>query len=102
MSFRRAAKKDDNHKRIERLFRTCGWSTWDTSPLKKAVDLVVGRCGITIVVEIKDGSKPKSQRKLTEGEEEFKNKWLGEYRLVEFDRDVIDITNEFFGANRGK
>jgi hypothetical protein len=96
----RAAKKDDNHKEIVSFFESCGWVVWDTSQLKDCVDIVVSRAFQTIVVEIKDGSKPPSKRKLTPGELKFRQKWRGHYRLVQSVEDVMDINQEFFRAKR--
>jgi hypothetical protein len=62
-----------------------------TSQLKNCVDIIVSKAGRTIVVEIKDGKKPPSARKLSEGELKFRNMWQGEYKLVICDDDVIAI-----------
>lgn len=44
------------------------------------------------MVEIKDSSKPPSARKLSEGEQSFRDTWQGEWRLVESENDVLSIT----------
>lgn len=93
MSFRRAARTDANQSEIVSLFRAAGWSVLIVSQLKKCCDIFVSKSGRTIAVEIKDGSKPPSARKLTSGELEFKNTWLGEWMLVESTEDVIEIIN---------
>lgn len=93
MSFRRAAKVDDNQREVVALFRKLGWSVLITSQLKNCIDIVVSKQGRTIAVEIKDGKKPPSARKLSEGELKFKEMWQGEYALVICDQDVIDINN---------
>lgn len=95
---RRAAKKDDNHNEIETMFNKLGWSTLDISQLKDCADIVCGKGGVTIICEIKDGSKPPSSRKLTTGEEKFSKMWRGEWFKVETIQDVIDINNRFFGV----
>jgi len=43
------------------------------------------------MIEIKDGSKPPSKRKLSEGEQKFRDNWQGEYALVICNEDVISI-----------
>jgi hypothetical protein len=55
---------------------------------------MVSKSGFTIAIEIKDGNKPPSARKLSKGEQQFKDEWLGEWRLVENDNDVIAINEE--------
>lgn len=93
MSFRRAAKKDDNHQQIVKAFKKRGWSVLDTAQLKNCVDLVVAKNGYTVMVEVKDGAKPPSARKLTIGELKFKQSWNGPYFLVLSvdDVELLDI-----------
>ncbi|MGB2063535.1 MAG: hypothetical protein ACPHUL_00170 [Marinomonas gallaica] len=94
MSFRRAAKKDANHVEIVALFRKLGWYVLDIGQLKNCCDLIVAKNSKGIAIEIKDGNKPKSARKLSEGEAKFKNEWLGVWRLVECEEDVLKINEE--------
>lgn len=93
---RTAARKDRNHNEIAALFVSLGWSVWDTSQLKNSADMVVARCGITIVVEVKDGLLAPSARKLTPGEQKFKDSWKGAYEIVEFPGDVLRISAALF------
>jgi hypothetical protein len=53
------------------------------------LDAVVGKFGHTYLIEIKDGSKPPSKRKLTEDEETFWRDWRGSLILIESVDDVI-------------
>tara|TARA_R110002124_G_C8644760_1_gene488631 strand:- start:29 stop:319 length:291 start_codon:yes stop_codon:yes gene_type:complete len=94
MSFRRAARKDANHNEITDCFISLGWSVLDISQLKNACDAFVSKGSRTIAIEIKDGSKAPSQRKLSEGEEKFKNRWTGDWALVESIDDVTYINNQ--------
>jgi Holliday junction resolvase len=91
MSFRRAARIDDNQNEIVKLFRKLGWTVLIISQLKNCCDIMVSKSGRTIAVEIKDGEKIPSKRKLSEGEEKFRDSWQGEYKLVICNDDVIDI-----------
>ena len=91
MSFRRAAKVDDNQSEIVMLFRKLGWTVLIISQLKNCCDIIVSKNGRTIAIEIKDGAKPPSARKLSEGELRFKDNWQGEYQLVICSDDVINI-----------
>ena len=94
MSFRRAARVDDNQPEVVAAFRKLGWTVLIISQLKKCCDIIVSKSGETIAVEIKDGSKPLSARKLTAGELEFKDNWQGRYELVESIEDVIKINKD--------
>lgn len=85
----RAARKDANHAEIVKAFRDRGFSVLDISQLKNCCDLIVSYApSCTIAVEIKDGSKPKSAQRLTEGEEKFRDEWKGCYAIV---RSVEDV-----------
>ena len=65
---RRAAKTDSNQLEIVKALRNIGAFVLVTSQLKNAFDVLVGYRGKLFIIEIKDGNKPPSQRKLTEGE----------------------------------
>ena len=91
MSFRRAAKVDDNQKEIVALFRKLGWTVLIISQLKNCCDIIVSKSGRTVAIEIKDGAKPPSARKLSDGEIKFRDAWQGEYSLVICDDDVIEL-----------
>lgn len=79
---RRAAKVDANQPEIVAALRKMGWYVLIISQLKNCCDLMISKNGRTIAVEIKDGSKPKSAQKLTEGEQKFKDGWQGEFRII--------------------
>ena len=91
MSFRRAAKVDDNQSEVVALFRKLGWTVLIISQLKNCADIIVSKNGRTVTIEIKDGNKPPSARKLSEGEIKFRDAWQGEYALVICCEDVIAI-----------
>ena len=86
----RAKRKDANHNAIEDHLERLGWSVFDTSGLGYGFpDLLVGKPGFCAVVEIKDGSKPPSDRKLTPAEEQFKRNWTGPYVLATSEDDAM-------------
>ena len=91
MSFRRAARIDDNQKEVVALFRKLGWTVLIISQLKNCCDIIVSKSGRTVAIEIKDGSKPPSARKLSEGEIKFRDAWQGDYSLVICNDDVIAL-----------
>jgi Holliday junction resolvase len=68
---RRAAKVDANQAEIVKALRAAGCYVLVISQLKNCCDLMVARAGKWVAIEIKDGDKPKSARKLTPGEQTF-------------------------------
>ena len=77
---RRAARVDANQSDIIDALRKCGASV---AVIKEPVDLVVGIGGISILVEVKDGKKPKSAQKYTEQQVEFFATWRGSKARVD-------------------
>jgi Holliday junction resolvase len=91
----RAAKVDANQPDIVGAFRRLGFSVAVTSKMGDGFpDLVVGRRGHNLLIEIKDGSKIPSKRQLTPAQEEFHRAWRGRIRIVERIEDVIKIAND--------
>ena len=88
MSFRRAARVDDNQPEIVAALRKTGWTVLIISQLKNCCDLIISKNGRVVAIEVKDGSKPPSARKLSEGEAKFRDEWQGEWMLVESLEDV--------------
>lgn len=75
---RRAARVDDNQAEIVEAFRRCGASVQHLHGVgDDCPDILVGYRGFNALVEIKDGSKPPSRQKLTEGQEKFFSEWRG-------------------------
>lgn len=91
MSFRRAARVDDNHHEIVKAFRCAGASVKPVHTVKGFVDLIVGINGRNLLIEVKDGSKAQSRRKLTECEQAFHDSWKGKIFIVESVDDVAKI-----------
>lgn len=92
-----AAKVDDNHTETVASFRRLGFYVLDISRLKNCCDLMVSRDGMTVAVEIKDGKKVLSKRKLSEGEAKFRAEWLGSYVIVESIEDVFKLHYQMKG-----
>lgn len=90
----RAARIDANQHAIVGAFRQLGCSVHITSNVHGGFpDIVVGIRGINILVEIKDGSKPPSKRKLTPDEQAFHDEWKGGVVIVESVDDVVALVN---------
>ena len=89
---RRAAKVDANQGEIVAAFRRLGCSVAITSMLGDGFpDLVVARRQKTILVEIKDGSKPPSSRKLTPDQMTFHAEWRGVIVIVETVVQAVEV-----------
>lgn len=88
---RRAARIDDNHGEIVKAFRQAGCSVKPVHTLKNFVDLIVAKNGVNVLIEVKDGKKSPSRRKLTDGEKEFQEGWKGLICLVESVDDVEKV-----------
>lgn len=78
----RACRIDANHKEVVAKFRSLGWYVLDIHNLKNCCDIIISKDYVTIAVEIKDGSKPPSARKLTKGEQKFFNEWQGQKAII--------------------
>jgi hypothetical protein len=77
-------RTDSNHTDIMATFRALGCSVQSIAAVGRGCpDLLVGRDGWTVPVEVKDGSKPPSARKLTDWEELWRVTWKGSYALIE-------------------
>lgn len=91
---RKRAKKDDNHDDIAGAFRRLGWSWLDTHQLGDgAIDGIAGKTGHNVLVEIKDGAKPPSRRRLTPHEKEFHRLWRGPIAIIQSIEDVVAYHN---------
>jgi Holliday junction resolvase len=85
---RARGRTDANQSEVVEKFRGMGYSVAITSALGSGFpDIVVGKYGITVLVEIKDGAKPPSKRKLTEDEQRFHDTWRGSACVVECEED---------------
>lgn len=62
---------DDNHNEVVSAFRRLGGVVTSTTCVKQFCDMVVAYNGHWILIEVKDGKKPPSQRKLTEREQRY-------------------------------
>ena len=97
---RRAPKKDDNHHAIVKIFIQLGAHCEDVSMKEEFCDVMVLYRKQVVMVEIKDGAKVLSKRKLTKGEIKFRDRWKangGNWALVETEEDAI---NQLTGLSR--
>ena len=74
----RAAKIDANHVQCVTALRAAGATVQSLAAVGKGVpDLLVGHRGHTFLIEVKDGAKPPSKRKLTEDQRDWHAAWQG-------------------------
>jgi len=89
---RYANRIDANQNAIVEALRECGATVRIISQGGGIPDLLVGYNGYTILMELKDGSKPPSARKLTEDEQKFFDEWTGGMlAIVNSIEEALDI-----------
>lgn len=88
---RRAAKIDANQPEIVAALRSLGATVAITSTVGQGFpDICVGYRGRSILMEVKDGSRPPSERKLTPDQKDFHAAWRGEITVVTSATEAID------------
>lgn len=91
----RAARIDANQPAIVEYFRSRGASVQILSSVGKGCpDLMIGYRSATVPVEVKDGSKPPSARKLTPEQELWHAAWAGSVRIVYCEDDAEDLLRD--------
>jgi hypothetical protein len=89
---RRANRVDYNQSVIVASLRKAGAYVKVVTMGDGVPDLLVGYKGFTLLLEVKDGDKPPSQRKLTEAEQKFFDEWTGGIlAVVESIEDALAI-----------
>jgi Holliday junction resolvase len=87
-----AAKADRNQPEIVAALRSIGARVVPTHTVGQGFpDLVVAIGSRTILIEIKDGQKVKSKRRLTPQQEEFHAAWTGEIYVVETIEEALAV-----------
>lgn len=97
---RRASKVDDNQASIVQALRTVGCSVLPLHAVGQGCpDLLVARAGDMVLIEVKDGAKPPSARKLTPDQVEFHASWRGRIVVVTSIREALEAVGiEFRGV----
>jgi hypothetical protein len=93
----RAARTDANQVIVVDALRAAGASVAILSALGHGIpDLLVGYQERNYLLEVKDGSKPASRRRLTQKEHSFFEDWRGHMAVV----DSIDEAFDVIGLKR--
>jgi len=86
------AKVDDNQAEIVKALRAIGATVLHTHQLGQgAPDIVCGYRGVNYMLELKDGKKPPSARKLTPDELKWHGEWRGKAHVVESVQEAINV-----------
>lgn len=87
-----AARIDANQPQIVAALRKMGATVLHLHTIGKgAPDILVGYQGKNALIELKDGSKPPSARKLTADEEKFHAEWRGQVAIIESVEQAVDF-----------
>lgn len=86
-------RTDRNHSEIINAIRKIpNISVFSTHEVGKGFpDIVVGYKGVNYLIEIKDGNKPPSARKLTDAELQFHSNWRGQIKIVNNLDEVLNL-----------
>ena len=80
---RYAAAVDANQKDIVKALRQIGCSVQPLHNVGKGVpDLLVGVNSLNLLIEVKDGSKPPSDQKLTTDQGNWHDAWRGQVQII--------------------
>jgi len=90
---RTRARVDDNQKQIvDQLRQIYGLSVFITSMIGGGFgDFVIGWGGKNYIIELKDGKKMKSKKKLTEHETKFRLQWFGQHDVCENLDEILTV-----------
>jgi Holliday junction resolvase len=79
---------------VVKALRKIGATVADTSGVGEGFpDIVCGFRGVNWMIEVKDGKKPPSRRKLTPDQAEFFMAWRGQYAVVESAEQAIALVS---------
>jgi len=96
---RRAAKLDANHGAIVQALLDLGCTVQSLAAVGGGVpDLLIGWRGLNLLLEVKDGDKPPSERQLTPKQALWHRDWRGQVVTAE---NVDDALQAVLRANAG-
>ena len=87
-------RKDRNHNEIKELFEGMGLTVWDAAGGHGGIpDLIVGYGCVSALVEVKDGKKAPSERRLTSSQNDYFVKMQGANFVVKNVDEAIAVAN---------
>lgn len=93
---RRAARTDANHQLIADAFSMAGCSVQSLAAVGCGCpDLLVAVNGHTFTVEVKDGSKPPSERALTPRQKTWHRKWRGTTHVITTVDEAVMVAEQW-------
>ena len=94
---RKYGKVDSNHAKIVRALRQIGCSVQSLASVGSGCpDLVVAKNNCIWLCEVKDGTKPPSQRKLTPDEVEWHARWKSEVWVLNSVEEALEMVQKRF------
>ena len=92
MTRRTSHRCDANQTAIVEALRKAGCSVAITSSSGDGFpDIVAGKNGVNWLIEIKDGNKPPSQQRLTDGQARFHDDWEGQICVINSVDDALEL-----------
>jgi len=89
---RRAAKVDENQREVVKALRKAGATVQHLHAVGAGCpDLLVGFRGINYLIEVKDGKKPPSARKLTDDQVIWHRDWRGNAHVVKSVTEALAV-----------
>lgn len=93
-----AHRTDNNQADIVSAFRHCGWKVFCSHTYGRGfTDLICGKHGFNLLVEVKDSAKVRSARKFTAPQKLFHDSWPGAKCVVK-DIEEVKIVNSAFNV----
>lgn len=89
---RKRARLDRNHAEIVLALRKSGASVQSLASVGEGCpDILVGKNGITLLMEIKDGLAIPCEKRLTDDQKEWHAAWRGQVCVVESAEEALKI-----------
>lgn len=83
-------KVDSNHAAVMQALRDAAMKPVSTAAVGDGFpDILVAYRGVCIPLEVKDGAKSPSERKLTAAEQKFADEWPGPLAIVESPEEAV-------------
>jgi len=92
----RSAAVDANQAEIVKALRKCGCTVTLLHRVGKGCpDLLVGSRGVNVLMEVKDGAKPFSERGLTSAQVDWHRDWRGQVAIVTSWQEAVAYVAEY-------